>query len=110
MKNANRELVIDALTELADVNTQRDFWINGRGGQSALAEAVETLFTDSGLSELLEDGVIAFSPIIDQKLKLLDVLVAEVPGTHSPSEVVNDERMLPIRELSRELLNLISPP
>jgi hypothetical protein len=80
MSGPRLETVCAGLRELADIDFQRRVW-TGQGlphEMSSLAEAVETLFDDSGLEPDLGFGRLAFGDEIDSQLRELGVLLGRI--------------------------------
>jgi hypothetical protein len=72
----NRDLIIDALRELSDADYQERVWLGGSTTEmSSLTEAASSLFDDSGLDAVLQNGQRAFSPVMDAQLRELQSLL-----------------------------------
>ena len=95
------------LDELSNPILQKKLWIEGgEEGISSFAEAVCSVFDDSGLFRAIESEDIP-EPFLSSFLKLGD-LVREVPDNKSPEETINHPEMQNIKEVSLELLQLIN--
>jgi hypothetical protein len=109
MNRLNRNLILDCLKELSDRQLQENLW-TGKipNQQSSFEEAVEGLFTDSGLGDELRKGKTGFSTEAETKLHELERQVAKVDAKGGPTKVINDSAMPGVRDLAAvafELLN-----
>ena len=103
------ETVREALTELSDAEYQRRVW-TGQGAaneMSSFDESVERLFGDSGLSIALERGSV-YGSHVDDELRKLDDLVGRIDGARSPSEILRDPLLDPVRQLASEILRALN--
>jgi predicted lipoprotein len=109
MISVDKKLIIEALTELSDKNRQKEVWLSeGTELTSSFVEAVETLFTDSGLSDALQNDASVYPPGIMAALKeLSDALSAFDSKTH-PLEIIDDPEFSEIRTSCKKILQLIS--
>lgn len=103
-----KELIAEALAELGSEAMQRSLWLSdGSTDVSSISEAVESLYTDSGLMALLEKEEVAFAPEADQKLLELHKLLRKIDKDREPSQIISDPEMALIREKSNEIIKLI---
>jgi len=103
----NIKLVIECLRELSDHRLQSKLWTSdGSSDVSSFTEAVEQLFTDSGLQERLDSKGTVFSDIIDQKIRDLDHLLQKIEN-RSSADVLTNPIMTDIRKRSSEILIMI---
>ena len=106
--------VREALEELSDRAMQRDLWLASEGPRvGSFVEAVEQLYDDSGLIDVLHDGR-ADEELGPQAANLLRELVAVLESiddrTVGPAELIDSLAMERVRTLAREALNVIPPP
>jgi transcription initiation factor IIE alpha subunit len=108
MNRINKQQVIESLKELSDRELQERLWTStGYPEVSSFTEAVEQLFTDSGLGRALEventelnDKATALLCQIREQLRAID-------GMRDPKAIINDPRMIQIRQLSSATLKLL---
>lgn len=101
MRYLNVDLVLDCLTELSDYHLQDKLWTGKMPGlQSSFVEVVEGLFTDSGLEDELRKGTTGFSTELVAKLLEIDKRISKIPANCNDGEILNDPRMILIRELA----------
>jgi len=101
MKYLNQNLILECLRELGDRQLQEKLWMGKMPGQqSSFEEAVEGLFTDSGLDGELKKGTTGFSAELESRLQELDQEVTKVDGQSGPASVINDPAMFRVRELA----------
>jgi hypothetical protein len=108
MNQLIREQILSSLEELSDRQVQEDLWMGKIPSQQGdFVEAVECLFTDSGLSDLLLAEQTEFSE--KARLTLNDLLkqLAKVSSTGGPREVINDPAMKEVRLLAARALELL---
>jgi hypothetical protein len=119
------DIILAALEELSNRDEQRRLWLSsGVGGAdfSSFTEAVETLFSDSGLSVELERDFrdkrggrppASHPPIFDKRTDSLfgrlDWLLTKVDNRLPPEELIADPRMEEVREQAVELLAALAP-
>jgi hypothetical protein len=108
MNRLNRSLILECLKELSDRQTQESLW-KGRlpNQQSSFEEAVEGLFTDSGLGDELTKGATGFSNELATKLHELERQVSKVEATGGPTKVIDDPAMARVRDLASVALDLL---
>jgi hypothetical protein len=106
----NKDMVIDALRELADEAYQQRVWC-GDGGQemSSFVEAICGLFDDSGLSDALENSVRepVFSFLIDENLKKLRIAISTIEQSAAPADLIRDPKMQRVRGLAKSILQAL---
>lgn len=108
MKYLNRNLILECLEELADSSLQERLWTGKMPEQqSSLVEAVEGLFTDSGLDGELGKGTTGFSDESESKLEELDRELKKVDANRSAETVINDPAMSRVRDLAASALKLL---
>lgn len=90
----------DALHELSDASFQERVWLRGEGGEvSSPSEAVNQLFDDSGLGDLLEGGLV-FSEKADATLRRLGEHMSKINFDQPVEDLLADRHWLKLRELS----------
>jgi hypothetical protein len=100
--------VIDALQELGDVDIQRRLWNSAEGDEtSSLTEAVERLFTDSGLGSELDKGCTGLNAKTVYILNTLEKALAKVARHRPPNEIIDDPAMDEVRRLAKEAVALL---
>lgn len=103
-----KEMIIDSLMELGSKQLQEARWLSdGSSDFSSFTEATEQLFTDSGLGITLEKRQEVFSTKIDHQLRELDAMLSAIDVDRPPSEIIDDPRMLSVREKSNEILKAL---
>lgn len=108
MNRLNHNLIIECLKELSDAAIQERLW-TGRSQheQSSFVEAVEGLFTDTGLGDALHAGKTGVSAEAELKLRELEKLLSKVRTQDGPMKVINDPAMPQVRALAADVLALI---
>lgn len=97
-----KQMVLDSLEELSDASFQDRAWIRRDGPEiSSPSEAVNQLFDDSGLSDLLENGVV-FSAQADLTLRQLSKYVDALDFEQSAEALLDDVRWSKVRELASQ--------
>jgi len=103
------EQIIECLRELSDRQIQETLWAGKiPDQQSDFTEAVEVLFTDTGLGSALENHTTGFSRDIESKLEELSVGLKKVQGCGEVSKIINDPAMPHVRDLAAEILTLVA--
>ena len=116
--------IIDSLQELSDQDEQRRLWLStGANGAevSSFVEAVERLFTDSGLSYELERASRAKrggrdpgpdQPVFDERTDSLFGrllwLTTKIDANRPPHELIDDPVMEQIRVQASDLLTAMA--
>lgn len=108
MKYLNRNLILECLKELADRQLQENLW-NGRipGQQSSFDEAVEGLFTDSGLEGELGKSTTGFSSEFESELQKLEDELSKFDTGRSADSVLDDPAMPRVRAIASSALKLL---
>ncbi|SRR6266498_586080 len=108
MNRLNRNLILECLNELSDRQLQESLWMGIiPNQQSSFEEAVEGLFTDSGLGDELSKGKTGFSTEVETKLHELECQLAKVDAKGGPAKVINDSAMPRVRDLAAVALELL---
>jgi len=94
--------------ELSNRQRQEKLWMSsGAPEVSSFVEAVEGLFTDSGLGDALSSNTTGFSKTAESRLCELEKELAKVPTQGGPMKIINDPAMLQVRKLAAEILPLV---
>jgi len=107
MSSVNWHEVRDALTQLSDRELQLRLWLSdGSGGSdvSSFAEAVEQLFTDTGLSCELKDNGTGLGAEVDELFRLMEQEILKVNTQSGPLHTINDPAMVNVRSIAFRLL------
>jgi hypothetical protein len=108
MSRINRSRILECLEELSNRQLQENLWMGKiPSKQSSFVEAVEGLFTDSGLSDELSSGRSGVSKEAELKLRELEDQVARVHAKGGPASVISDPAMPRVRELAVGVLELL---
>jgi hypothetical protein len=105
-----RKSLREALRQLADLELQQKLWTSdGSNGAdfSSFAEAVEQLFTDTGLSYLLEKDKAKLGKEAESLLGSLKIALGKVDVSHGPLRTIDDPNMAEVRNLAKRLLEMI---
>jgi len=96
-------LILDALDELTDLNFQIEVWLRAErpGIVSSPVEAVNGLFDDSGLGDLLKRGPV-FSEPADSTLRALKSLLDSID--FEQADLLTDPRWDSVRKLAATAL------
>lgn len=111
MLGDQRQAILDSLQELADLNIQRQLWLSdGSGGKhvSSFSEAVEQLFTDTGLANSLHSGGTGLGPQVDRLLTSLELMIRKVEMRNDPKVTIEDRGMSEIRSTAKKLYDLLA--
>src|ERR1700730_18009285 len=104
----NKKLIAECLKELSDKSYQERVWLASSGPEiSSLTEATNQLFGDSGMHVYLEKNNQIYNKEIDDRLKELGNMLAAIPDNRHPSELIKDEKMVPVRKMAADILDLI---
>ena len=102
-------LILECLKELSDRRLQESLWMGKMPNQqSSFQEAVEGLFTDSGLGDELIKATTGFSSEVETKLHELESELTKIDTKGGPTKVINDPAMLRVRDLAAVTLKLLS--
>jgi hypothetical protein len=108
MPTAARSLVVASLKELSDRHLHERFWLADREpALSSFPEAIERLFTDSGLAALLTAGRPALGEPADALLREIQEQVTRVNARLGPRGLLDDPAVARIRELACDILALL---
>jgi hypothetical protein len=110
MSLIDRVAICDSLRELSDLNLQKQLWLSdGSQGKdvSSFEEAVEELFTDTGLADSLHKGRTGLGREVDNLLRALMLLVGKVNVRQGPLLIIEDPIMVEIRYLASSLLKIL---
>jgi len=113
MNNINISEIRKCLNELSDIKLQRRLWLSdGADGVdvSSFAEAVEQLFTDTGLAGLLQDGATGFEDETDAAFSALQLALRRVDARGGPARTIDDPAMTEVRAIAKYLLKLLPNP
>jgi hypothetical protein len=109
MDALTRSLIVASLRELSDRTLQERFWLSDHEpALSSFSEAIERLFTDSGLAEALRAGNPGLSADADALLLKIEEEVLSVNTSVGPRTLLDDPAVERIRELARAILVLIT--
>ena len=106
----NKTLLIESLRELSDRATQHRLWEStGEGGAqvSSFTEAVEGIFTDSGLTPDLERRTTGLGSVVEEALLSLDAAVSKVERELRPAALIESREMDAVRHLAGVALELL---
>jgi hypothetical protein len=109
MNSTGHNRIIECLKELSDRQLQENLWTGKRlpDEQSDFIEAVEGLFTDTGLGDALVSNTSGYSQKAESKLRELEKQLKKIDSCVGPMKVINDPAMPRVRELATEILSLI---
>ena len=110
MLNLDRGSICVSLRELSDLKLQKQLWLSDGSKNedvSSFVEAVEQLFTDTGLWDSLLLGETGFGEEAENHLKSLDVLLRKVDARQAPIGIINDPKMEQVRALAKRILNML---
>lgn len=102
--------VREALIELADFELQQKLWMSeGSIGTevSSFAEAVDKLFTDTGLGDLLDKGTLGIGKDAETLLRSLEAELRKIDTSHGPLRTIYDPNMVNVRDLANRLLDMV---
>ncbi|HZZ70711.1 MAG TPA: hypothetical protein VFE24_00550 [Pirellulales bacterium] len=110
MNMIDHQSVCDALRELSSFEDQKRLWLSTGANNSEVSsfiEAQEQLYTDTGLSDALDDGSTGFSEEVNSLLLKLESMLKRVDDKHGPIHTINDPAMVVVRETACNILNLL---
>ena len=104
----DKKRIRECLKELSDISYQERVWLASSGTEiSSFEEATCQLFGDSGLDFSLDRNQEVFGKEIDGLLKNFGDMLKKIPDNRPPSELIKDERMVPVRKMAADILELI---
>jgi hypothetical protein len=107
----NIRLIIECLRELSDRAAQRRLWLStGQGDVSSFTEAIEQLFTDSGLEGALQKHGTGLGGPAEDALSRLESALARVDRKMAPDRLIDSPQMDAVRQLASTALALIEAP
>lgn len=107
----SKELVLQSLDELSDVELQRDLWLSdGSSGRvSSFIEAFESLFTDSNLATAIDTKYPVYPKAVMRELAELRRQILELHHAVSDEALIIDSPlMVTIRIKAKDLARQIS--
>jgi hypothetical protein len=110
MSTVDSQSVRDALRELGSVEDQRRLWLStGSNGAevSSFSEAVEQLYTDTGLSDALICDRTGYSQKLNERFRELKELLRTVNHGSGPTCTIDDPVMIAAGLLANEILQLM---
>lgn len=107
MSDLNINDVIESLEELSDMDLQLKLWRSPGGQVSSYVEAVEQLFTDSGLSLLLHKNKTGLGSNCEKLLTELEGKLSSVKRTESAEALISSREMEAVRSKATEALTAI---
>ena len=110
MNNISLYEVRNALLHLSDYDMQHNLWLSdGSGGAdvSSFTEAIEQLFTDTGLYIALEKNETGFNPEILALFQSMDREIGNVATQNGPLQTLDDPAMGRIMMIATNLLSLL---
>ena len=111
MSTIDRQSVCDALRELSSIEEQKRLWLSTGANDSEVSsfdEAVEQLYTDTGLSAGLVGGATGFSEEANNLLLRLESMLKRVDTGHGPLCTIEDPSMVAVRETAGNILNILT--
>jgi len=105
MTAINRQLVEQCLGELSSRSEQLRLWKStGAPEVSSFGEALEQLFTDSGLDDPLHAGDTGFGKECELRLIELEKVLLSINSHQSPDALIDSPGMERVRELATKAL------
>lgn len=109
MRTINNEMIVEGLRELSNKDLQKKLWLsNGSADVSSFVEVVEHLFTDSGLSDALNEEDTGLPREIEKDIKELAKSLDSIDGNRQPIEIIEDTKMSDIRRRVARLLEKLN--
>jgi hypothetical protein len=103
-------VVLDALSELADAAYQERVWAGHSPTEmSSFDECVERLFDDSGLATAMDQGTV-YGDETDGLLRELSTLVGSVPADGEVDHLLRDPAMIECRSLAERIREALTDP
>jgi len=100
----NKNLLLECLRELADIDFQKEVWLNKDKEQaSSFVELVCQTFDDTGLSDAIEEDCLIeeMGETLGQNLLQLDEAILKVNAKNPPDVLITSESMDQVRLLSK---------
>jgi len=110
-KRIYKENVVDILKELADIQYQKNIWLNQSNPNNwigSFTEAANMLFDDCVISDYLSEGEIILDARVTQALWELSAAVDCVDEYRDEAAIINDPLMDIVREKAARALFLIN--
>ena len=105
MNSINRQLVEQCLVELSSRADQLRLWKStGAPEVSSFSEALEQLYTDSGLDDPLHAGETGFGAECEMRLIELEKAMLSVNPRQNPDTLIDSPAMERVRELATKTL------
>lgn len=105
-----KNILIQALKELADRNYQERIWLNTGDKPTmtlSFVEAVNNIFDDALITDALQNNQIVFDKKVTQALQELDEAVDEVDEYQPEKDIIADPLMEIVRQKAANILALI---
>lgn len=96
----NQNLILKCLRELSDRELQLRLWLSSEGEVSSFTEAVEQLFTDSGLEELLHSRKTGLGAAAEEALLSLEASLDQVNPHLEPQALIDSPQMTKVRKFA----------
>jgi hypothetical protein len=107
MHTVNKKMIVEGLRELSDRAEQRRLWLSTGGEVSSFTEAVEGLYTDSGLTFALERRTTGLGTMAEDALLDLSAALRKVDRRLDPETLIETEAMARVRRLAESALSLL---
>jgi hypothetical protein len=104
----DHKCIRECLKELSDKSYQERVWTASSGPEiSSFVEAVCQLYGGTGLDAAFDKGHQVYGKEIDGLLKNFETILQSIPDRRPPSELIQDEKMIPVRKMAEDILQLI---
>jgi len=101
-------IIKDCLKELSDKSFQDRVWTGSSPSEmSSFTEAAEQLYGGTGLHFAYKQDQPVYGEEVDNLLKKLRTTLKGIPINRHPVELVQDEKMIPVRKMAADILNKI---
>lgn len=110
MLKLDRDSICVSLRELSDLKLQKQLWLSDGSNNedvSSFVEAVEQLFTDTGLWDCLLRGETGFGEEAEIHLSSLNALLKKIDARQAPMGIIDDPKMEQVRALAKRILNML---
>jgi|SRR6185503_3738549 len=105
----SKDLIVESLEELSDRELQLKLWLSdGSTDVSSFDEAVEQLFTDSGLVGALEKGRTGYSIEVEDDFRRLNEQLKRIDRNRDLAEIISSSDMELVRKSAAEILERIN--